>query len=219
MKYTISHNPTYAILNFVLSQGDSVKAEAGSMVYMDEAIEVKTAFGSGFFSALARKILGGESMFLNTYTAKEEVRLGIAPEFAGDVQELVLNNESLILQKGAYLCSDSGISIKTKFGGLKSLISREGVFLLEASGTGKLFISSYGAIYKKEVTEEFILDTGHLVAFEPTLKYKVQKTGGWKSTLLSGEGFTMRFSGSGTLWMQTRVRKGLIDWIMGFLPR
>ncbi|MES0490991.1 MAG: TIGR00266 family protein [Leptospirales bacterium] len=219
MKYSITHNPSYAMLNFTLSPGDSIKTESGAMVYMDEALDVETSFGSGFLSAISRKFLGGESMFLNTYTAREEVRLGVAPEFAGDIQHVELNNESLVLQKGAYLCSDAGIEIKTKFGGLKSLISREGVFLLEAAGTGNLFFNSYGAIIKKPVNGEFILDTGHLVAFEPTLQYKVQKTGGWKSTLFSGEGFTMRFEGTGNVWIQTRVRKGLVDWIMGFLPR
>jgi len=219
MKYTITHSPSFSQLNFTLSPGDSLKTEAGAMVYMDEAIDVETHLGSGIFSALARKFLGGESMFFNTYTAREEARIGIAPEFAGEVVNISLNNESLILEKGAYLCSDPGIQVKSKFGGLKSLISREGVFLLEAYGTGDLFINSYGSMVKRVVDGEFILDTGHLVAFEPTLQYEVQKTGGWKSTLFSGEGFTMRFKGSGAVWLQTRVRKGLVDWIMGFLPR
>jgi len=219
MEYKITHAPSYAILDCTMENGDSIQAESGAMVYMNENVDIKTSFGSGFLSALSRKFLGGESMFLNTYTAKEKIIIGFAPEFAGDIRHIKLQDESMILQKGSYLCSSKGIAITTRFGGLKSLISREGVFLVEVKGTGDLFINSYGAIIEKQVDGEFILDTGHLVAFEPTLSYNVQKTGGWKSTLFSGEGFTMRFKGSGKIWIQTRIQKGLADWVMQFLPR
>ncbi len=189
------------------------------MVYMDEGLEVKTQMGAGVLSALARKFFGGESVFWNTYTARSDARLGIAPSFAGDIRKIELKQETLILQKGAYLCSTGNIQLKTRWGGMRSFFSREGFFLLEASGTGDLFFSSYGALFQKEIHGEYILDTGHLVAFEPTLDFEVQTTGGLKSTFFSGEGLTMRFKGSGSLWLQTRVRKGLVSWIMSFLPR
>ncbi|MDH4262621.1 MAG: TIGR00266 family protein [Spirochaetia bacterium] len=219
MKHTIKHNPSYALLDVELSPGESIQAEAGVMVYMSDDIHINSILGGGFLAAVLRKILGGESMFFNVFTAKEKpVNVGFAPDLAGDIFKLNVSDTPVVIQKGSYLCSETAVSLKTRFGGLKSFFSSEGVFLLEAGGSGSLYLSSYGGIVEVNVDGEYILDTGHMVAFEKTLDFTVSKTGGWKSTIFSGEGLTMRFKGHGKLWIQTRVPRGFISWLMRFLP-
>lgn len=219
MKYSIKHNPSYALLDVELEPGETIQSEAGVMVYMSDDAKIQTIMAGGFITALIRKLLGGESMFYNIFTAPvRKLNLGLAPDLAGDIKKIDLGITPVIIQRGSYLCSEPAISLKTRFGGFRSLFSREGLFLLEANGQGVLYINSYGAIMEVDVDGEYILDTGHMVAFESSLNFEVSKTGGWKSTLLSGEGFTMRFKGKGKLWIQTRVPGGFIYWLMRLLP-
>ncbi len=96
------------------------------------------------------------------------------------------------------------------------MFSGEGLFFLKASGTGELFFSSFGAIHKVQVQGEYIVDTGHIVAFEPSLSFKLEKVGGLKSLFLSGEGLVCRFSGSGTLYVQTRNQNSFAAWANQF---
>jgi len=119
----------------------------------------------------------------------------------------------LNIMAGGFLACTPGVNIKAKFGGLKALFSGEGAFLLEASGSGDLFFNSFGGVVEKEINGEFIVDTGHVVAFDPTLDYKITGMGSFKSTMLSGEGMVMRFSGNGKLYLQTRNVSGIASWL------
>ena len=110
------------------------------------------------------------------------------------------------------------MDLKLKFGGLKTLLGGEGLFLLRASGTGNLFINAYGGIRELDLAGPFIVDTGHIVAFEESLSFNVKKVGGWKSTLLSGEGLVCEFNGKGKLWIQTRNVGAMVSWLRPMLP-
>ena len=114
---------------------------------------------------------------------------------------------------GGFLACTPGVNIKAKFGGLKALFSGEGAFLLEASGSGDLFFNSFGGVVEKQINGEFIVDTGHVVAFDPSLDYKITGMGSFKSTMLSGEGMVMRFSGNGKLYLQTRNVSSIASWL------
>ena len=81
-----------------------------------------------------------------------------------------------------------------------------------ASGTGDLFFNSFGGIIEKQINGEFIVDTGHVVAFDPSLDYKITGMGSFKSTMLSGEGLVMRFTGNGKLYLQTRNVSSIASW-------
>ena len=81
------------------------------------------------------------------------------------------------------------------------------------TGSGKLVMASYGAVVEKEINQPFTVDTGHLVAWEPSLEYRIQGAGGIKQTLLSGEGLTMQFTGTGRIWLQSRNLAGLASWL------
>lgn len=107
-----------------------------------------------------------------------------------------------------------------EFGGSKTFFGGEGLFLLEMSGTGPAFVSSYGAIDEVTVDpgETVVVDTGHIVAFEETLEFDVRRVGGLKSTLFSGEGLVCEFSGEGRVWTQTRSPGAFLAWLIPKLP-
>ena len=100
-----------------------------------------------------------------------------------------------------------------EFGGLRALFSGEGAFLVKVSGTGELFYNAYGGVVEQTVAGKFTVDTGHLVAFEPSLQYTIGGMGNLKSTFLSGEGLVIKFQGNGKVWVQTRTLDGLAGWL------
>lgn len=237
MQQKILYKPSYALLRIGLLSRESIKAEAGAMVSMDTNIEVETSLGvnagnkKGLFAklfssifafivALVRKFAGGESIFINTFTAKgSSGEILLAPTLTGDIERYTLEDSSITLQAGAYLASTEEISLKTKFGGLKALFSGEGIFFLECSGTGDLFFNSYGGIHVIEVDGTYDIDTGHLVGFEPTLDWSIKSVGGLKSMVLSGEGLIIKFRGKGKVWVQTRQMNSFVGWVSPLLPR
>ncbi len=226
MESTIEHGPAYAMVTLGLGPGEAVTAEAGSMVGMSDGLEIRTGIGGNkggffrtlvnFFGAALRKFFGGETLFVNTYTppAGETGKLMVAPALSGDVVHHTLEGtRTLMVQGSSYLASSGDITVKTKFGGMKSLFSGDGAFWLRCSGTGDLWINAYGAIEEIDVSGSTIVDTGHVVAFDDTLDYRIKGSGSIKSTILSGEGLTMHFKGTGRLYVQSRTLSGMIHWI------
>jgi len=193
-----------------------VRAEAGAMVGYTGDVETE----AGLLQSLSRSVFGGESFFMNTFTANDESRLDLAPALSGDVQHHALDGETLFVQSTPFVASDPSIEVDTKFGGGKTFFGGEGLFLLTLSGTGPAFISSYGAIDEHHVApgETRLVDTGHVVAFGETLDFEVERVGGLTSTLCSGEGLVCAFSGEGTLWTQTRSPDAFLSWLVPKLP-
>ena len=203
-----------------MNPSETFQSESGAMVYMSDDFDVKTSFSTNIFTALVRKIFGGESLFLNTYISKNKGFLGVSPSLPGEIIKINLDKQSVICQSNSYLGSTSDVEIHTKWGGIRSLFSNEGLFWLNIHGRGDLFINSYGAILTIDVEDTYIVDTGHIVAFDSSLSYKVKRfNSSWKSFFFSGEGLTMEFKGRGKIYIQTRVSRGLVNWIMKFLPR
>ena len=220
MKFEINHGPSFASLHLDLDKGDQVRTEAGSMVAMSSDMNLSTKAYGGLLRAIFRKLLGGESVFMNTFTpGGDSGELVLSPTSPGEIRHIKLENGELVLQSSAYLASDPEISLKTKYGGLKSMLSGEGLFLLSAKGTGDLWFNSYGNIVEVEVDGKYVVDTGHIVAFEPGLTFKTKKVGGLKATLFSGEGFVAEFTGKGKLYIQSRTLGSLVGWLTPMLPR
>ena len=109
----------------------------------------------------------------------------------------------------------------TKWGGAKTFFSKEGFFLLKVHGSGDLFLTSYGAIHEIALAsgESYIVDTGHMVAFDDSVGYRVQRVGGLKSTLFSGEGLVCRLTGPGRIFIQSRSADAFLAWLIPNLPR
>jgi uncharacterized protein (TIGR00266 family) len=220
MRYEVNHGPAFALLTVGLDEGESVRAESGAMMSHDAGIEMETNATGGFLSSVRRSVLGGESFFQNTFTAREPGEVTFGPPLPGDITTYDLSDETLYVQSGSYLASDPSLETDTKFGGSRSFFGSEGLFLLKLSGTGTLGMSSYGAIDERELAEgeRFVIDTGHVVAFEESTDFTVRRVGGLKSTLLSGEGLVCEFTGPGTVWTQTRSMDAFLAWLLPKLP-
>ena len=214
MNTEILGKPAFAYVNVDLDPGESVIAESDAMSSMSATLDMKASFNGGFFSGLAKKFLGGESLFVNTYTNNTDTpqRVTLVQATPGDIVEIELTGNSYCMQPGAYICSTPGIKLGVKWAGIASFIGREGLFKLQVSGTGKLWYGAYGGLLEKEIDGEFIVDTSHLVAYEPQLKLKTQLAGGIFSSFFSGEGLVTRVEGKGKIVIQTRSMSALADW-------
>ena len=213
MRFDIKGNPSYGEVDVDLGPNETLLIEPGAMSRMSSNLNSSFQRQGGLFSAMFRKMCGGENFFLGKYEHPDGGKLTFAPSTPGHVEHRQLTNNSLNLMAGCFLACTPGVNIKAKFGGLKALFSGEGAFLLEASGNGDLFFNSFGGIVEKEINGDFIVDTGHVVAFEPSLNYKTSGMGNWKSTMLSGEGLVMTFSGVGKIYLQTRTIDGIASWL------
>ncbi|MEC7986551.1 MAG: TIGR00266 family protein [Myxococcota bacterium] len=204
MDFEIKHKPDYASLHIKLQSGEQILTEAGAMMGMSPELKMESNLKGGLLSA-AKRARGGESMILNTYTATGDgQRLDLAPSAPGDMLHIELAERDIMIQSGSFCASQPSVTIDTKWGGAKTFFGGEGLFMLKASGDGHLWITSYGAIHEVFVDGTYIIDTGHIVAFEDSLSFNVRKVGGLKSLFFSGEGLVCEFSGKGRLWFQTR---------------
>ncbi len=217
MKFNVNGNPDYGEVVFQLDPGDKVLVESGSMSRMSADLPMDARVIGSKLGALGRKLVGGESFFVGEYGGSKGGELAISPGVPGSVTHYALGGQPLRLTAGAFLACTEGITLKTRFGGLKGLFSGEGAFFLDAVGRGDLFFNAYGAVIEKDLDGELVVDTGHLVAWEPTLDYEIKGMGGLKQTLFSGEGLVMRFSGHGKIWLQTRTLPHTAGWITPFL--
>jgi len=219
MDSEIRHRPSYALLDLDLAAGEAVAAEAGAMVSHSPGIEVSTESSGGLLNSLKRSVLGGESFFLNTFTAREAGEVTLAPPLPGDVVSHDLG-ETLFVQSGSYLAAEESVEMDTEFGGGSTFFGGEGLFLLRLEGQGRTFLSSYGAIETVDLDagDEYVVDTGHIVAFEGTADFDVRRIGGLKSTLFSGEGLVCEFTGPGRVWLQSRSQDAFLAWLIPKLP-
>jgi len=221
MEIEIMHRPSYSLAVARLASNERIRAEAGAMVSMSGSVTVETKAEGGILKSLGRAVLGGESFFQNFFVASAQGgEVTLAPELPGDMMLIELKNSRLMIQSGSYVASENGVELNARISG-KAFLSAEGISMLEATGTGKLLVSSYGAIFERTIAsgEKYIVDTSHLVAFDAGMGVTPKTVGGLKSTLFSGEGFVVELTGPGTLYMQTRSPKALINWIIPQLPK
>jgi uncharacterized protein (TIGR00266 family) len=215
VKVDILGKPAFGHLKLSLEPGESIVAEAGAMASMHAKMDMKAKLNGGFFKGLIRKVLGGESLFINFFTnnSNQSQGLVLTQNTPGDMLEYELQNEKLFLQPGAYIASESKVKLSVKWAGIHSFIAREGLFKLQVEGEGKVWIGAFGAILPREVEGSLILDTAHLVAYSPSLKLKTKLSGGLISSLASGEGLVTSVEGEGKIWIQSRSLSGLVGWI------
>ena len=213
MNYAVEGNPDYGYLVVGLEPGESFSAEGGSMAWMSHGTRVKARLMGGLARSLVRKAVGGESLFVGEFSHPEGGQVSLSPAIPGTVHHRHLTDDRLILTAGSFMACTDGVRLGTKFGGLRSMFSGDGLFFIECSGVGDLFFNAYGALIEKEIDGDITVDTGHVVAWDRTLKYTIRGIGGLKSTLLSGEGLAMRFSGTGKIYLQSRTMPALAGWL------
>ena len=213
MEYRIDGNPDQGDLTVELGVGETVLAEAGAMSRMSAHLQVEAKLLGGLLPALARKFAGGESLMISHYTASTPGRVSFSPHYPGTICVRQIEGVPLNLTAGSFLACTPDVTLSTRFGGLKALFSGEGAFVIQAAGQGILFFTSYGTVVERDVQGSITVDTGHVVAWEPSLDYEISGMGGLKQTLLSGEGLVMNFHGNGKLYLQTRHMGGLLRWL------
>jgi|TARA_A100001388_G_scaffold155228_2_gene115515 uncharacterized protein (TIGR00266 family) len=224
-------SPAFTLMTANLGPGESLKVEPGAMVAQSRGVDMKTGMGGGggiggFLKSMAKSAFGGESFFVNTYTAGGSGGwVSLAPSAPGDIKEFDLApGEEFFMQGGAFMACTPSVDTDTKFQGAKALFSREGAFFLRAytprGVEGKVFYTSYGAIKEIDVSpgDPVVVDNGHVVAFTSGLTYNGSKVGGMGSAILGGEGIVLEFNGSGKVYIQTRNMESLATRLMPFMP-
>lgn len=230
MSHEITHGPSFAMLRVDLQPGQTVVAEAGSMVARHDHVnmDVKMNAGPGaglwakmkaFLIALIRRVIGGETFFVNHFTAPQPGSVWVAPTLSGQLSYRRMQGETLVLSTGAYVASVGDLDMKMKFGGLKSLLAKEGAFFLAISGHGDLWFNSYGGIEAVDVDGSYVVDNGHLVGYEGNLDFDIRAAGGGlMGFMASGEGMVCEFNGRGRVYIQSRNTATLVDWLTRLLP-
>ena len=222
MKFEIKYEPSYAMLVVDLEAGEYIVGEGGAMTYMTPNIDVRTRMRErGILGTIGLSLLGGQSFFVNDYVATGgpgQVALGAAP--VGDIQVLKLEpGKGFIVQKASYLGNTDEIDLDIKWEGFEKGLFGQGLFMIRTSGHGNLFLNTFGALDRHELGpgEELVVDNFHLVAFSDSCDYEVRKFGGWKETILSGEGFVTHIRGPGEVYIQTKNLREFVDWIWTLL--
>jgi uncharacterized protein (TIGR00266 family) len=218
LRYEIKYKPSYSMLVVNLMQGETITAEAGAMTYMDPIIEVHTRKREkSLLGSLGLAIIGRQSFWVNDYTASQgagEVGLVSAP--VGDIEVLEIKpDQGYVIQKAAYVASTQNVDLDVQWEGFTKGLFGQGLFMIRVSGSGNLFINTFGAIDKHTLKpgQSMIVDNFHLVAFSSTCNYKVTKFGGLKETLLGGEGLVTNITGPGDIYIQTKNLKEFVDWL------
>ncbi len=217
-----------------LDHSETVIAESGAMMMMDQDISMETIFGDGskkggskLFGA-AKRVLTGESLFMTAFTNNgyDKQRVSFASPYPGKIipVDLTQVDGKLICQKDAFLCAAKGVNIGIEF--TKKLgagfFGGEGFILQKLEGDGLCFIHAGGTIVRKELRpgEKLKVDTGCLVAMTKDIKYNIEFVGGIKNTLFGGEGFFFAsLTGPGSVWIQSLPFSRLASRVFASAPK
>ena len=215
MKANIKGGHAFSYVEVELAPGESIMTEPDAMSSMDASLDLTAHFNGGLIKGLLRKYLGGESLFISRFNNATSAprRMTIVQPTPGEILCKELNDEVYYMQPGAFLACEESVKIGLGFAGFASWIAREGLFRIKVSGHGKVWFGAYGALLEKEVNGEYIVDTSHLVAYDPSLRLNLQLAGGLFSSFFGGEGLVTRVSGQGKIVIQTRSISSLAGWL------
>lgn len=216
---------TVPVVEMTLNAGETVYTQSGGMAYQSEGIEMKTNARGGIMKSIGRAF-SGESIFMANYTAqKDGAMIAFAATVPGNVVPIDLSqmSQGLMMQKGAFLCAENSIETKVAFTKKFSagLFGGEGFILQKTQGNGKLFLEVDGDTIEKELQPGEILkvDTGNVVAFEPSVSYEIETVKGLGNIFLGGEGlFLTRLVGPGKVILQSQNFKDFAGRIIPYIP-
>ncbi len=230
MQHIVKHEPSFPMLQVGLAPNEVLVAEAGTMVARASTMTMEVKLNAGrssglwatvkaLFVALVRKLVGGETFFVNHFSSPAGGWVWLAPPLSGSIRHVPLDGRSLILTPGSFVACAGEVDLKLRWASLRAILAKEGAFFIEAMGRGDLWITSYGAIEEIWVDGSYVVDTGHLVAFDPTLSFTLRSAGGGLiGFVASGEGIVCEFSGQGRVLVQTRNTSSLVGWVSKLLP-
>jgi uncharacterized protein (TIGR00266 family) len=210
------------LVEIELDPGEGVRAEAGTLTYMDEGIKMQTTTGGGVFKGLQRAITG-ESFFITTFLNNSSVKqvAAFAAPYPGKIIPVNLTDFGgrILCQKDSFLCAADGIEIEIAFTKKlgAGLFGGEGFILQRLHGDGMVFVHAGGTIIERDLADgEFLrVDTGCLVAFSESVDYDIQFIGGFRNALFGGEGlFLARLTGPGKVYLQSLPFSRLADRVL-----
>ena len=222
MDVQVRHTPSFAVVRCTMAGGEAVRAESGAMMATSDGVAVEAKMQGGLMKSLKRSVLGGESLFITTFTAPSQGGwVDCAANLPGDaIVRTVGGGKTLNLSRGAFLVCESGVEIDTQWGGFKNLSGGEGGFLVHASGEGEVVAACYGALDTITLGsgEKVVVDSGHMVAYDDTVQMSTRRVAGTVASMKSGEGLVFEFTGPGQVLTQTRNPSALISWLTTALP-
>jgi len=211
-----------------LDPGETVIAEAGAMLYMEDGIDFNARMGdgsnpsAGFFDKLlsaGSRIITGESLFLTHFTNQGwgKKKVAFSAPYPGTIipMNLAQMGGRIIVQKDAFLCAALGTKISITFNRRlgAGFFGGEGFILQQLDGDGRAFIHAGGTVIERQLNNEVLkVDTGCIVAFEPQIDYNIEQAGGLRSMVFGGEGiFLATLRGTGKVWLQSMPIRKLIS--------
>ena len=215
-QFTVEQAPEFALGRIIIPPGRKLFVEASAMAAMSSHIKMKAMLKGGF-----RRFLARESLFIVEYSATGFAgEVSIAPGPSGDLHHWTVKpNEAFYLASTCFVAHSDGVKFETKFQKLaQGLLSGMGWFLARFTGEGDLWFNGYGKIVELDSTSDLVVDNGHVVGFTEGVEYDIIRLGGYKSLFFSGEGFVLRFRGSGKVFIQTKKPAALISWAHFFRP-
>ena len=223
MEIQIRHNPSFAVARALLGPSEVIRAESGAMMAMAADTTIEAKMEGGLMKGLKRSVLGGESLFITKMIAGPQGGwVDLAASLPGDlVVRTIEPGRALFIQRGSFLCAESGVEIDTKWGGMKNLFGGEGGFLLRAEGQGEVVLSAYGAIDRMTIPagQQVIVDTNHMVAFDESVQMELRRASeGLMTSAKIGEGLVFVVTGPGEVMMQSRNPDDLIRYLSANLP-
>ena len=223
MQVTIRQNPSFSVARISLAGGEAVQVESGAMMAMSSGVNLSAKAEGGVMKSLKRAALGGESLFVSTYTAPETGGfVDVAARLPGDMTVQTISDAMpLFISRGSWLANERSVELDTQWGGFRNMFGSEGGFILRAAGAGLIVFGCYGGLEEWSLAagESVTVDSGHMVAYEASVSMSIRKaTGGIVQMFKSGEGLVLDFQGPGRVWTQTRNPNELIGWISSLLP-
>lgn len=212
MRTEVAARPSFAHIRCELSPGDRLLAEADAMASMSAGIRVQHRWNGDPVAAIAGRIFGGETLFINEFTTDTGGELVLTQPAPGDIEHVLLRGQTLFLQPGAFLACEPGVRLRVGLASLGSFLGGQGLFRLSVSGHGQVWFGAYGGIFMRDITDSVVIDAGHLVAYEPTVTLRVGLAAGPITSVVSGEGIVTRLEGPGRVYMQTRSVRALAAW-------
>jgi len=223
------------LVEIELDSGETVIAEAGAMLYMEDGISFESRMGdgsnprAGFFDkvlAAGSRIITGESLFITHFTNQGwgKKHVAFSAPYPGTIIPINLpeHRGTLIVQKDAFLCAALGTKISLRFNRKigAGLFGGEGFILQTIQGDGKAFIHAGGTVIERQLNNEVLrVDTGCVVAFEESIDFDIQQAGGLRSMVFGGEGiFLATLRGTGKIWLQSMPIRKLVAQLSTFGP-
>ncbi len=221
MDVTFENAPAFTVAVAKMAAGEQIRCEGGAMLSMSAGTQIETSTQGGIFKGLKRS-LSGESFFMNTFTAPSGGgEIVLAHALPGDMSYIDQQGDTWLYHRDGFVACEMGIDLDTKWGGLKGAFGASSFFVVKCSGRGKVVFATYGALRRVdlEAGQQYVVDSGHLVAWHEAMPIQIQKVGGLKSLIFSGEGFVATLTGPGTFFMQTRSEGAFVSWLVPYLPK